>query len=107
MSDDAKGTLLLMLLAELSNELRYRAQAEATYTAATVASFGATAWGVAAIANVKGNSTVILLAVFGIAALAGAVCWRIWTDHRKFAQAKEARAALCWKLETLSSNYRD
>jgi sulfite exporter TauE/SafE len=89
MSDDANTKLLLTLLIEQSNELRYRAQAEATYTAATVATFGATAWGVAAVANLKGNSIAILLAVFGIVALAGAVCWRIWTDHTKFANAKK------------------
>ena len=107
MSDDAKAKLLLTLLMEQSNELRYRAQAEATYTAATVASFGATAWGVAAVASFKGNSSAILLAVFGIAALAGAVCWRIWTDHTRFANAKRARAEICRKLEALSSSYSD
>lgn len=105
-SDANRIQLLLALLAEQGDEIRFRVQSEIAYTAAAIASFGATTWGIATVANISGPGRVltVLAAAVGVALLAVAVSLRILGDHRRIEAARMARAAISEQLEALTGS---
>jgi len=87
--------LLLTVFTDLANELRSRREPEHLYTAAAIGSFGAIAWGVAALAAAQGKSSFYpLLHTAFVAALGSViveilVILKIKREHREYAKLRE------------------
>lgn len=99
MTSEAKAAVLTALVDDLSNELRFRGEAQFVYSAATVAGFGGTTWGAAALN--PNHPTPIWASVVGIALLAAIVIWKIFHDHDLYKTAKLARAEVAQKLREI------
>ena len=91
----SEQSLLLTLFTQYTDELRARREAEHIYTAAAIGSFGAVAWGVAALA---GEHLVHLpcflfhpaiVAAIGTLVVAAAVAIKIEVEHAKYAGISE------------------
>jgi len=98
--------LLIALLAELSTALRARSDPEHVYTAAALGSFGAVAWGVAALQPDKYVSRPYMarpavVAGIGASIVAIAVIAKIFREHEKFAKVKVEQARILKQLSLL------
>lgn len=105
-NDDGGRQLLLTLLTEQCESMRARSEPEHLYTAAAVGSFGAVAWGVAALNPDKYMQRALLLrpafiAFVGILLVAELIRRKIVREHKEFEKAKKARAATAKKLNEL------
>ncbi len=82
--------ILPTLFTEVTEELRSRRQAEFVYTAAAIGSFGAIAWGVAALGPGRSiHSPCVMLhpaivASIGAVAVALVVSVKIWSEHKRY-----------------------
>ncbi len=104
-ADESRAQLLLVLLKEQGDELRYRSQPELLYTAAAVGSFGAVTWGVAALPVTNFPDRFIThpaaIAAMGVLLVASVLIAKACRDHIKHAYAKEARADICRQIASL------
>ena len=87
---------LLAVLQELGAALRARSDAEHAYTAAAVGSFGAVAWGVAALKPQDGPSPTVAAA--GVLFVTCCVVWKITWDHHRFAETKQQYGLVAERL---------
>jgi hypothetical protein len=103
-TDDEGGQgILLTLLKEQCDSMRARSEPEHLYTAAAVGSFGAVAWGVAALNPGKYVGRVFALrpafiAAVGILVVAELIRRKIVREHGEFERAKKARTVTAKKL---------
>lgn len=96
----------LALLAELGNALRARSEPEHLYTAAAIGSFGAFAWGVAALrpqdyicrAWYKRPAVVAIASILIVASL---VVYKIFREHRVYRDTKREQARIARRLASL------
>jgi hypothetical protein len=90
MNNCTREQLLLSLLTQLSEEIRARRQPEYGYTAASVAGFGAVAWGVATLKAI--NSPLawpIIAAMIGTILVAGAVIYKICEENKTYSRLRK------------------
>lgn len=93
----------LVLLQELGNSLRARSEAEHLYTAAAVGSFGALAWGVAALQPERyltrpfGERPAGVAAI-GVLIVAVFICIKICREHGVYKQTKKEQARIAKRL---------
>jgi hypothetical protein len=104
-SDGGDTELQIALLQELGSSLRFRSEAEHLYTAAAVGSFGAVAWGVAALVPANYLSRPFYLrpafvAAIGILIVAALIVRKIVTEHGIYAQARAEQARIASLLES-------
>jgi hypothetical protein len=97
---------LLILLQELGASLRARSEPEHLYTAAAFGSFGAVAWGVAALNPHDYLSRPILtrpatVAALGIFFVASSVITKIRREHNKFTEIKKQYSMIAARLKAL------
>jgi hypothetical protein len=109
LNDERKSDLLLVLLKEQCDAMRARSEPEHLYTAAAVGSFGAVAWGVAALRPEQNMSRVFALrpafiAAVGILAVAALIWRKIVRERGEFEKAKTARSVTAKKLAELAGN---
>jgi hypothetical protein len=98
--------ILLALLAEESEQLRFRSQAEHLYTAACLGAYGAFAWGVAALQNPVFLTRPPLMRPAVVAALtigfsAIVVIGRIFAEHWVYRTEKHNQAQLAEAISNL------
>jgi hypothetical protein len=102
-----KQSLLLVLLKEQCDAMRARSEAEHLYTAAAVGSFGAVAWGVAALPSRYSGRVLMLpaiVAAIGIMAVAVLISIKIVGEHREYETAKRVRVTIAQGLDGLADN---
>ncbi|MGH9549379.1 MAG: hypothetical protein ACRD3W_08390, partial [Terriglobales bacterium] len=95
-----------MLLTELGAALRARSEPEHLYTAAALGSFGALAWGVAALQPESYLTRPMwmrpaVIAAIGTAVVASSVVVKIIREHYKFAEIKREQARIAKQLASL------
>ena len=98
-----------MLLKEQCDAMRSRSEPEHLYTATAVGSFGAVAWGVAALTPDKYSSRPFMLrpaliAAVGIVVVAALIRRKIVREHGEYEKAKKARIAIAAKLANLGGD---
>jgi hypothetical protein len=98
--------LQLVILKELCDSMRARSEPEHLYTAAAVGSFGAVAWGVAALRPEQYLGRPFYLrpaavAVMGILIVAVAICIKIKREHTVYADTKKALSKIAIQLASL------
>jgi hypothetical protein len=113
MSDDQKSLsacpsqrvegLELAVLQELGSALRIKSEPEHIYTAAAVGSFGAVAWGVAALQPEKYLTRPLfhrpaMIAVVGILAITAAIVLKIVREHTRYVFLKAEMAKISDRL---------
>ena len=97
-----RAAVLVALLQETGAYLRARSDAEYLYTAAAVAGFGATSWGVAALSGPLAADwwrEPRYIAAVGIALVAAAVMLKTYVNHRSYRTARREQAGLAIRLE--------
>jgi hypothetical protein len=97
---------LLLLLQELGAALRARSDPEHLYTAAALGSFGAVAWGVAALKPQDYLSRPIwtrpgTVAALGILLVALSVVRKIRREHKKYTETKKQYSLVATLLKSL------
>ena len=90
---------------ELSAYMRFRSDPEYLYAAASIAGSGAVAWGIAAIPGTY--LWAHLVAAVGVIAAGATVCIKIFTEHREYEKANEARSKVARKLAELGPELDD
>jgi len=98
--------LQLVLLKELCDAMRARTEPEHLYTAAAVGSFGAVAWGVAALKPEQYLARPFYLrpaavGIVGILIVALGICIKILREHGVYAEAKKALCQIAKQLDSL------
>ncbi len=82
-------------LTELGHDLRARRDAEYFYTAAAVALFGGVAWGVAGQHH---GRAFYIWTIVGVFAVAAAVAYKIYADHKNYDTIWSSRRELFKRL---------
>ena len=103
--------VLLALLSEIGCELRARSEPEHLYTAAAVGSFGAVAWGVAALQPDKyfGRPWYwrpAMVAVIGILVVAALIAKKICREHKVYSEAKKEQARVAQFVAALDDKIK-
>ena len=98
--------LQLVLLKELCDAMRARTEPEHLYTAAAVGSFGAVAWGVAALNPQTYLARPFYLrpavvGVISVLAVALGICIKIWREHGVYAEAKKVLSRIAKQLSSV------
>jgi len=98
--------LRLVLLKELGDALRARSEAEHLYAAAAVGSFGAVAWGVAAVQPEKYMCRSVYarpatVAAVGVVFVAVVVAAKIIREHSQYAKLRKQQARIARDLASL------
>lgn len=93
--DQLRRETLLFLFKETCDELRARRAPEYSYVAASVAAFGAVAWGVATLASVSKKSCLAgSVAALGTLLIAGLVVIKILKEHGHYKKLREKQVHL-------------
>jgi len=93
-------TYLIARLNEAGAELRSRRDPEYVYTAAAVGSFGAFAWGVAALAAARISPVIPgVTAAIGILFITIAVAAKTWREHLKHEEQRLLMASIVLRIE--------
>jgi hypothetical protein len=98
--DQGTTTYLLARLAEHGEELRSRREPEYIYTAAAIGSFGAVAWGIAALAAANAPTRLpAIVAAVGVFVVALTVVAKSWREHLRHEQQRIQMAAIIARIE--------
>ena len=102
-------TVQLALISEYATAMRERSQPEYLYTSASIASFGAVAWGVAALTPDKFCDRAIMyqpavVAAFGIAVTCVVVIRKIYRENSVYNHFKDQRAQAAAALAAMADN---
>lgn len=98
--------ILLAIFAELNTEIRSRRIAEYTYTASSIAAFGALGWGVTAIAASasKMSLQLLLATVLAILSISVSVILKILDENRKHFLLQKDVVGVADRLKKYSSD---
>ena len=96
--EDIQKGAWLAFFAETNMEIRARRMAEYTYTAASVAAFGALAWGVASINPECDRQLPVKAAVVAIIIIVGSVFGKIIDEHFKHFRLRKEAIRLAKKI---------
>jgi hypothetical protein len=108
-----RQTLLLQLLQELGAAMRLRSEPEHLYTAASIAGFGAVAWGVSALqlppmkcetfcCALQKPFLTLWVAAIGTIVIAAMVIKKIYREHHQYGEFQKARAEVMDQLAELA-----
>ena len=103
MSSESRQQLLLVLLQEVTAAMRLQSEPEHLYTAASIAGFGAVAWGVASLDMTKHPSSIpLLVAAGGVLITALLVIVKLWHAHNHYSKFNDARIDVMRRLSNLN-----